>query len=197
MNAFNELRKLAADKRDKAIHRAKAEYDIALTRISELDQMIQGKFSPGRIPVSKAIDMTLPDDRPFTTHDVMAGLKALDPKRDWRQRSIDNYMSQLRKRGDVKRLRRNGINRHALYAKPNVVVPNMPFTDMLLVDVIETVLKRANKPLTQTEIVVLMLEMGYETEQTPKYLRNHVGTTMRKHVRFKVNRAKRWCVAND
>ena len=196
MNAFNELRRLAAEKRDNSIHRAKAEYQTALTRISELDQMIQGKFSPGRVSVSKAIDMVLPKDRPFTTADVMAGLQALDPNRTWRERSINNYMSQLRKRGEVKRLRRNGINRHALYVKAGVEVPELPFQDMLFVEVIEAVLVATGKPMTTTEIVVTALELGYQTEQSNKHFSNHTRTTLRDNpCRFEKTN-KKWAISS-
>ena len=76
----------------------------------------------------------------------------------------------------------------------SVEIPALPFQDMKLVDVLESVLSKAEKPMTQTEMVVSMLESGYETEQEPSYLRNHVGTTMRNDERFKKTTSGRWCL---
>ena len=63
---------------------------------------------------------------------------------------------------------------------------------MKLVDVLESVLSKAEKPMTQTEMVVSMLESGYETEQEPSYLRNHVGTVMRNSSQFEKTASGRW-----
>ncbi len=92
----------------------------------------------------------------------------------------------------MRRIRSAGINRPALFVSADLEIPPLPFENMKLVDVIAKVLQGAGKPLTLTEIVVFMLEGGYESQQTPKMLRNHVGTTMRKSgQRFLVS-DRRW-----
>ena len=109
MKEFIAMRKLAADKRDKAYKKARNEYETALVRIAELEQMICGEVAPGHLKVSTAIERVIPKDRPFTVADIAASLAALDPDRNWRRRSIDNHLFRMRERGTVKRLRKNGV----------------------------------------------------------------------------------------
>ncbi len=179
MEAFKQLRQRAAERRDRAYKLAKDEYELALARIAELEQLLIGTHVPGRMTTAKAIESVIPDDRPFTTADVMAGLTALNPDRDWRPRAIDNQLHLLRKKGKIRRLRAAGNKRRALFIRTDVNLPPLPFENMALVDVIGEVLAKSDQPLTQTEIVVRILEQGYETDQPPNRFRNAVGTVMR------------------
>ena len=107
----------------------------------------------------------------------------MDPGRIWRKRSVDSHISRLRKRGIVSRISRSRGSEPAVYARLGVQVAPRPFQDMTMREVIRTVL--AEKPLTQTELVVAMLESGYYTTMTRQALRNAVGMELRKDGEFR------------
>ena len=65
----------------------------------------------------------------------------------------------------------------AVYVRSGVPVPAIPFEDMTLPEVIRAVLTH---PMRQTELVVAMLEQGYETTMTRNALRDAVGVELRK-----------------
>ena len=65
-----------------------------------------------------------------------------------------------------------------MYVRLGVEVAPLPFEDMALPAVIEQVLKDAGRPLSQTDLVVKMIEQSYETSMEPKMLRNHVGAVL-------------------
>jgi len=170
-NEFNALRARARDKRDKAIAEIRREYEAQLVQIAALEQDLLGKVSSRYKKISAAIESVIPRDAEFTTGYIMAGLEALDPRRTWRKRSIDNHISRLRERGLIKRLKRATIHEPAVYARVDAPVKAAPLDDMTLLQVIGKVLVR---PMTTTEVVVAVLEAGYQTTMAKTALRNHV-----------------------
>jgi len=103
MEAFNELRRHAREKRDKAIASVRDEYAATLVRIAALEQDLLGREPSTHKTIAGCINRVLPSDRPFTTVDVMTALEALDPGRVWRKRSVDSHISRLRERGVMRR----------------------------------------------------------------------------------------------
>jgi hypothetical protein len=193
MSAFNELRKQAREKRDKAIAMARDDYAATLRRIANLEQDLLGRDPSTHKTVASCIDSVLPTDRTFTTVDVLAALEALDPKRDWRMRSINSHISRLRARGIVRRVKRSQNTQPAVYARVGVDVEPLPFEDMTLPEVVAKVLGD-RQPMRQTDLVVAMLEAGYQTTMTPKRLRDAVGVVLRKgRERFR-QRGGKWSV---
>jgi hypothetical protein len=168
---FNALRARARNLRDKAIADARSEYEYQLTQIAKLEQDLLGKVSSRYRKISAAIESVIPSDRTFTTVDIMTALEALDPRRAWRKRSIDNHLSRLRQRGLVRRVKRASIHEPAVYARAEAPVKPVPFEDMTLIEVVG---KALTKPMTTTEICVAILEAGYQTEMSRNNLRNHV-----------------------
>jgi hypothetical protein len=67
-------------------------------------------------------------------------------------------------------------NEPPIYVRSRLKVPEMPFADMTLAEVVEAVLVR---PMTQTELTLVMLEQGYETGMAKGYLRNADGSLLR------------------
>jgi len=59
-----------------------------------------------------------------------------------------------------------------------------------MVDVLAAVL--GERSMTQTALVVAMLEAGYETIQTPDKLRNHVGRVLRESPERFRRDGKKW-----
>jgi len=67
MDAFNDLRRQAREKRDKAIHEARDAYAATLTRIAALEQDLLGRDVSSHRTIAACIDSALPTDRTFTT----------------------------------------------------------------------------------------------------------------------------------
>jgi len=171
-NEFNALRQRARDKRDKAIAEARREYEAQLVQIAALEQDLLGKVSSRYKKISAAIESVIPRESEFTTGYILAGLEALDPRRTWRKRSIDNHISRLRERGLIKRLKRATVHEPAVYARTEAPVKSAPLDDMTLLEVIGKVL--GMRPMTTTEVCVAVLEAGYQTTMAKTALRNHV-----------------------
>lgn len=184
MSAFIELRKQAREKRDKAMDQARDEYAATLARIAALEQDLLGRDLSTHKTVASCIDSVIPTDRAFTTQDIMTALEALDPRRNWRKRSLDNHISRLRERGIVRRVKKSQDRQPAIYVRVGVEVEPLPFEDMTLPEVVADVLSR-RQPMRQTDLVVAMLEAGYQTTMNPKRLRDAVGVVLRKGEGFR------------
>lgn len=102
MDAFNELRRQARERREKAICEARDAYAATRARIAALEQDILGRDLSSHRTIASCIDSLLPTDRTFTTVDILAGLEALDPRRNWRKRPLDSHISRLRERGPMR-----------------------------------------------------------------------------------------------
>lgn len=188
MNEFTKLRERAREKRDRLIASTKREYEATLVQIAALEQDLLGRESSRHQKLSACIESAIPSDRPFTVADIHTALEARDPGRVWRKRSIDNHLSRLRAKGLVRRLQKSKGPMPAQYVRAGVTVQEGPFGDMTLRQVIAAVLTH---PMTQTEIVVRMLEAGYETTMKRGALRNAVGTELRKGG-FKADAVGKW-----
>lgn len=176
-NEFTALRARARERRDKIINQAKADYEAALKQIAALEQDLLGKESTRHKKISACIDQCIPRDRTFTTLDILAGLEALDPGRVWRPGSINNYISQLRRKGLVRRLRKSNGTTPAIYVRAGVEVPEGPLGDLTLREVVARTLTR---PMNKAELLVAILESGYRTNMNRVYLQNAVGEILRK-----------------
>jgi hypothetical protein len=176
-NEFIALRARAREKRDRAIAQARADYAETLTRIAALEQDLLGRVLSSHRSIAACIDSVIPQDREFTTADVMAGLEALDPGRVWLKRSVDSHLSRLRERGIVRRVRRARPPDPAIYVRMGAETPPRPFEDQTLVEVMEAKLRE--RPMNPTELAVAILEGGYETQMTPKRFRTAVLVQLR------------------
>jgi len=177
MNEFIALRARARDKRDKAIAHARQEYEATLVQIASLEQDLLGRESSRHKKVSACIESVLPLDQPFTTVDILASLEAIDPGRVWRRRAVDHHIFRLRERGLVRRMQKSKGTEPAVYVRVGAEVPQLPFEDMTLPEVIRAVL---TQPMSATELTVRMLEAGYQTAMTKAGLRTAVGVVLRK-----------------
>jgi len=196
MNQFTPIRKAALAKRDAAIKQARDEYAETLKRISALEQDILGRDPSTHRTIASCIEILVPSDRTFTTVDIMAGLEAMDPGKVWRKRSVDSHIARLREKEIVRRVRRKSKGTEpAVYARVGVEVETVPFMDIDLAGVVAVMLE--GRSLTQTELVVHMLESGYETSMGKKALRNAVGRVLKGDLgRFR-REGSRWRLADD
>ena len=194
MEAFAQLKQKAQELRDKKVKQAKDEYKATLKRIVELEQDLLGKLPSDHRSLAECIESVMPFDTTFTTVDIMAGLQAIDETRDWRQRSIDSYLTQVRKKGTVKRIKRSrGTGNPAVYARIGVEVEVGPFEGMTLVECVAALL--ADGPMTQTELAIELMNRGYETAMNMKSLRNAIGTEMRNSNRFERGNNEKWAIS--
>src|SRR5688572_27001058 len=99
MNEFISLRAKARENRDRIINLARAEYEATLVNIAKLEQDLCGTQSSRHQKVSACIEQVIPQDREFSTVDIMTALEALDPRRVWRMGSVVNHLARLRQRG--------------------------------------------------------------------------------------------------
>ena len=178
MEAFNQLRKQARSKRDKAVNKARDEYAATLKRI--------GSNRTPRKPVASCVNSVLPMDRLFTTVDVMAALKASDPLRDWRKQPVVNHICKLGRRGILRRMKKAQRHEPAAYVFRGVEYEPLPFEGMTLAEVVLNVLA-AHQPLRQADLVAAMLDAGYCTTMDLKRLRRAVSDKLRKDERFRVS----------
>jgi hypothetical protein len=195
MEAFNSLRKHAREKRDKAIANVRAEYAATLVRIAALEQDLLGREPTGHKTTSSCINRVLPSDRPFNSVDVMTALEALDSGRVWRKHTVDGHIARLRERGVVRRLRKSKGSEPAQYVRVGVKLEPAPFEDKTLVEVVGEVL--GARSMTQTELVVAMLDAGYHSTMTPRALRDAVGVVLRQERGRFVQRGGKWKIALD
>jgi hypothetical protein len=170
-NEFSALRSRARDKRDKLIAQARKEYHSALIQIVMLERDLLGVTLKRYKKLSHAVQSVIPRDESFTSVTVMASLEALEPGRVWRKASIDGHITRLRQLGIIRRIRRAKGPEPALYVREGAEVPAMPFEDMTLPEVIQTVLTR---PMTTAEVTVRLIEAGYDTRMPKKRLYNAV-----------------------
>ncbi len=140
--------------------------------------------------LSTCIHRVMPADGPFTVLDLVAALEGLDPTRIWPKRSVERYVSRLRERRVVRRMCRAKGLAPALYVREGVEVPPLPFEDKTLAEVATEVL--AARTMSQTELVVAMLEAGYQTSMTRRRLRDAVGVVLRGDRKRFAKRGRQW-----
>jgi hypothetical protein len=177
MNEFSALRSRARDKRDKAIAQARSEYQQALIQIATLEQDLTGRESSRHKPVSACISAVLPRSEPFTAPEILAALEALDGSRVWIKKTIDGYLTKLRAKGIIRRMRRHKGNEPAVYVRVGAEVDKLPFEDMTLPEVMQAVL---TEPMRPTELAVRIREAGYHTTMTDRVFRNAVSEELRR-----------------
>ena len=122
MQAFNDIRKQARDKRDKAIQKARDEYAETLKHIAEVEQDILGREASRQDTLATCVNRALPNDQPFTSTDVLHSLEAMAPNRIWLKRSVDRRIHRLCASGVVRRLKRCKAGEPALYVRVGVQV---------------------------------------------------------------------------
>ncbi len=163
MNHFQQLREIAAKKKDSAIQAAKLEYNETIQRIAELETRLKGERRPprknshcGHTKLADLIYSVLPDDRVFSLDDVIGLVNAADPARKFSRQTIYTNLNRLLHSGDIKRVRFAGHKSTALFAMPGVEVPVKSMADWAI-----EVLKDAGKPMKAVEILVSMTEKGF------------------------------------
>lgn len=164
MNTFNELRKLAREKRDQQIESIRNEYEATLDSIKKLEkQMITPKPSlRGRpkpaVPMRVEIMEVVPKDSTFTAQEVLAWLD-LDDSEFTRVRTTIYRMIKL---GEIKRVRRGRSNIPAIFAVSTYGPPTNQLNELSQIEAAEVVLREIGRPVDLTLLCVEMMQRGFE-----------------------------------
>lgn len=164
MNAIKQLKQEAAAKRDTAIQVAKTEYNETVQKIAELETRLKGERRPRPTRTTKIADIIwsiLPSDKTFTLNDVLGALEAAEPDRRWVKQSVYVALNRFLKAGAIKRIKRSGHKQAAVFALPEVQMPEA-----------KTMLDWAKEvdgwaDMKPVELMVRMVENGYEMESEP------------------------------
>jgi hypothetical protein len=168
MDAFELLRKQAADKMDKAIKVAQDEYKTQVARINELRASL-GFGDPTCLRTRPRIGDMLakhyPSDRPFTIDDILPTVVAAYPKMRFLRASVRNAMQHHKEAGIIRRVAKDAGG-YTIWAVSELAVTEKPFGTMSFADVIAEVLV-GSKGMRQAELGVAMKELGFRPDDEP------------------------------
>jgi hypothetical protein len=170
-NEFIALRARARVNRDNAIAEIRREYETALEKIDALQQELLGKSTIHHSRISAAVEAVMPKDADFTTNDIVAALELAEPGRAWKKRALEHQINRLREQGVVRRLKRATSNQPALFVRVDAPNRGPQLEDVSLRRAIGQAL---TKPMNTTEVLVAVLESGYQTEMSKANLRHTI-----------------------
>jgi len=185
MNHFQELKRIAAAKRDKAIRQARREYDETIQRIAELEGVLRNKPQRRRRNARKEtltdlIYRLLPDDKPVSVNDVCGLIRSEDPDRTFTVPTIRTILNRMKQEGQIKQVADAGGTRRALFALPDAKYNPAKTMTAWAREVIEA----NGGPMQAVEIMVAMTEAGYEMQAPPAESVKHLERELRKSARF-------------
>ena len=186
MKDFDSLRRLAREKRDKAIKIARDEYAVTLEEINTLQKRLTRKPSQkGRpkpaVPLRDKIMAVVPRDRMWTVPELLQWLKR--PATD--KAIVLSTLDRLRRRGDIKRIRRGTRNRAALFAVAEFQSDASELNGLSQIGAAEVVLREIG-PADIMTLVIAMLDRGYVPAKDPQ--------TLKKSLRRYMGRSTRFCL---
>lgn len=195
MDAYAQLQKQARKKRDAAIQRARVEYRDTLQRIHNLRDALGEAVEPTKRlqpkPIVELICDLMPRDRAFTFADVLRILRDAEPSREFNDPSIRSMLTQLDKRGIVRRVGTNQRGR-VLWAAGDSKIEVEPYGQASLVDMAESMLQK-HGPLKPAELVVAIRETGYRADADPHATMAAVRQLLRRYTkRFSRGDDGRW-----
>jgi hypothetical protein len=199
MDAYEQIRIEARDKRDRAIKSARAEYQSALRRINELRRQLTGEapvVQPKRDgQMTRRIMELLPTEGTFTICDFVEKMHADSIGRHYAANSIRSAFVILKRTGVARQVgRRNG---HVLWAAQAANVDASPFGGATLADIAEQLIRELG-PMRVREIVVVMKERGHRQHEKD---RDTASAVLRAINRFSGRFVKqadgRWAVAKS
>jgi hypothetical protein len=161
---FNELRKLARDKRDAAIKAVRDEYQASLNEINRLQRQLippkpslRGQPKPD-VPLRAQIVEVAPKHSTFTVRDILTLLEL--PDEDFAR--VRTTFDRLIKRGEIKRIKRGRANIPAIFAVTSYGPPTNELNDLNQIQAAEIVLREIGRPVDLTLLCVEMMERGFE-----------------------------------
>lgn len=162
MKDFDELRRLARDKRDSAIKDARNECRVTLEEINALQKRLlakpsqKGKPRP-RVSMSQKILNVIPTDREWTVLELLAWLKL--PKTD--KNHVRAYLGKMQKAGSIKQIRRGKNNVEALFAVADFESASSELNAMTQLQAARHVMADIGNEVDVVTLAVTMCERGY------------------------------------
>ena len=160
---FNELRKIAREKRDAAIKAVRDDYQNALADINRLQRQLiplkptlKGQPKP-KVSMRVQIMEVVPKDSTFTAHEVLRWLE-LEESEFTRVRTTLYRMIKL---GEIKRIKRGRSNIPAIFAITSYGPLTSELNDLSQIQAAEVVLRELGRPVDLTLLCVEMMERGY------------------------------------
>jgi len=160
---FNELRKLARDKRDSGIKAVRDEYQTTLNDINRLQRQLiplkpslRGQAKP-EVPLRAEIMNVAPKHSTFIVRDILTLLGL--PESDFAR--VRTTFDRLIKRGEIKRIKRGRANIPAVFAVSSYGPPTNELNDLSQIEAAEVVLRQIGRPVDLTMLCVEMMERGF------------------------------------
>jgi len=161
---FNELRKLARDKRDAAIKTARDEYETTLKEINQLQRTLiplkpslKGQPKP-EVPLRAEIMNVAPKHSTFTVKDILTLLNL--PESEFAR--VRTTFDRIIKYGEIKRVKRGRRNIPAVFSVSTYGPPTNQLNDLSQIEAAEVVLREIGRPVDLTLLCVEMMERGFE-----------------------------------
>ena len=186
---FDDLRKLAAESRDKKLAVIRAEYSQSIAGIAAMEQKLIGKpiaVRPKDKREEKLVDLVaavIPDDRIVTVGDIQGFITANDPERSPNIQTVRATLHRLVKEGTIKKVNHPQADRKVGYCLPEFEAEAV----RPLADWAEQILRESCKPMKAVEIMVAMTEAGYQLECQPQKAVRNVERAMEMGCRFKLH----------
>lgn len=203
MDKYDALRQAARNKRDAAIREVRADFRRELLAIRRLrDSLEEGPPAKARGPkprlggpkwrtMPELVRSYMPRDRTFTISELIETLREVEPDRRWRRDSLRVTFMNLRRSGEVRRVKRMGKSQ-VLWEAVDAQPKETPFVALLLPEAVAVVLGE-NGPMRPVEIVVALQARGYRRDANPKILSNSLGATLKRcEARFKCGDEGKW-----
>ncbi len=199
METFNELRRLAREKRDKAIKAARDHYQETLAEINGLQRtLIEPKPSLlGRpkpdVPLRVEIMDVAPKDSTFTVNDILRSLEFDEPEFTRVRTTFDRMI----KRGDIKRIQRGRRNIPAVFAVSSYTAVSSGLNDLSQIEAAQVVLRELGRPVEFVVLVVEMLARGYKPVSSNAVFKKSLRAAMARKEHFSQTNMLWSCVKAD
>jgi len=200
MDAIKLLRQRAADRRDKAVEAARAEYRRTLHQIDELSASLncdapRPSKSKAR-PILELICGCLPKDKAFTVGEMVEMLRDAHPDRSFSVPTLRTFFPRLADQGVIHKVSRTSSGQ-VLWAAVGASVEVSPFRAMPATEMAENILREVG-PLRLAELVVAMQERGYRADAEPRRLAASLRWSLRQNPsRFQRGDDLRWTVGGQ
>jgi hypothetical protein len=199
MDAYETLRREAADKLDKAILAARKEYRETVAAIDRLRVELGHEKPKSGLRVDATftdlVRENIPQDRPFTADDILYTVGAIAPNRRFKRGTLKSILHKLGDTGVIRRVAKDKQG-YVLWAALACDIDAKPYEAMPMSDVIADVLHDKG-PLRAPELVVAVQGLGYRADDDPTYLLRVVRKSLTNNPRrFQRAGDGRWNLAN-
>jgi hypothetical protein len=166
MKAFDELRAKAKQTRNETITVAREQYTQTVQDIAALELRlappppVERPRTNRMKPLIDLIVDCLPRDRSFDIDALYGWVNEADPERQPSKATVRTNVHRLLRQGVLKRVQRADGTRRALFAVSALEVEREP----TLKEWVERVLGEADGPLKADEVLVRMLDSGYQPD---------------------------------